>query len=126
MFVGFACTPDIIETSLTQMITADENGDYDRLLDFVEALSHLAQFATNVGVLRSERTCQHGERAQNDGGSDHLVFLGNEGGARPASLRGPPRRSSERGLDVRWVPNFPADPGKAPAPSPRRRVGVRG
>ncbi|PKF50417.1 Dyp-type peroxidase [Enterovibrio nigricans] len=37
MFVGFANTPSIIETSLTQMITADENGDYDKLLDFVEA-----------------------------------------------------------------------------------------
>ena len=39
MFVGFACSPDIIETSLTQMITADELGNYDRLLDFVEAKS---------------------------------------------------------------------------------------
>ncbi|MGS0673607.1 Dyp-type peroxidase [Shewanella sp. 125m-1] len=37
MFVGFAATPSIIETSLSQMIHADENGHYDRLLDFVEA-----------------------------------------------------------------------------------------
>lgn len=37
MFVGFAADPAIIETSLKQMITADENGHYDRLLDFVEA-----------------------------------------------------------------------------------------
>ncbi|ABZ75658.1 Dyp-type peroxidase family [Shewanella halifaxensis HAW-EB4] len=37
MFVGFAATPSIIETSLSQMINADENGHYDRLLDFVEA-----------------------------------------------------------------------------------------
>ncbi|WP_407333706.1 Dyp-type peroxidase [Enterovibrio sp. 27052020O] len=37
MFIGFAKTPSIIETSLTQMIYADDNGDYDRLLDFVEA-----------------------------------------------------------------------------------------
>ncbi|WP_299802131.1 Dyp-type peroxidase [uncultured Shewanella sp.] len=37
MFVGFAATPSIIETSLSQMINADDNGHYDRLLDFVEA-----------------------------------------------------------------------------------------
>ncbi len=37
MFVGFASSPKTIETSLKQMIIADENGDYDRLLDFVEA-----------------------------------------------------------------------------------------
>ncbi|GIU22737.1 Dyp-type peroxidase [Shewanella schlegeliana] len=37
MFVGFAATPSIIETSLSQMINADEHGHYDRLLDFVEA-----------------------------------------------------------------------------------------
>lgn len=37
MFVGFAATPSVIETSMGQMITADENGHYDRLLDFVEA-----------------------------------------------------------------------------------------
>lgn len=37
MFVGFANSPSVIETSLKQMIMADENGNYDRLLDFVEA-----------------------------------------------------------------------------------------
>lgn len=37
MFVGFSASPSIIETSLKQMITADENGHYDRLLDFVDA-----------------------------------------------------------------------------------------
>lgn len=37
MFVGFSASPSVIETSLKQMITADENGNYDRLLDFVEA-----------------------------------------------------------------------------------------
>ena len=36
MFIGFARTADVLETSLTQMITADASGDYDRLLDFVE------------------------------------------------------------------------------------------
>jgi len=37
MFVGFARSPEVLATSLRQMITADENGAYDRLLDFVEA-----------------------------------------------------------------------------------------
>lgn len=37
LFVGFARSPVVLMTSLRQMITADENGDYDRLLDFVEA-----------------------------------------------------------------------------------------
>jgi putative iron-dependent peroxidase len=37
MFIGFARSPDVLETSLTQMITADSEGDYDRLLDFVDA-----------------------------------------------------------------------------------------
>ncbi len=37
MFVGFARTADAIIVSLQQMITEDENGDYDRLLDFVVA-----------------------------------------------------------------------------------------
>ena len=37
MFIGFAATPSIIETSLSQMIHADEDGHYDRLLDFVDA-----------------------------------------------------------------------------------------
>lgn len=37
MFMGFAATPTIIETSLSQMIHADEYGNYDRLLDFVDA-----------------------------------------------------------------------------------------
>ena len=37
MFIGFARSPEVVATSLRQMITADENGDYDRLLDFVEA-----------------------------------------------------------------------------------------
>ncbi|WP_325894436.1 Dyp-type peroxidase [Grimontia sp. NTOU-MAR1] len=37
MFVGFAASSSVVETSLKQMITADENGDYDKLLDFVEA-----------------------------------------------------------------------------------------
>lgn len=39
MFVGFAADPNIIEISLKQMITADKEGFYDRLLDFVEAVT---------------------------------------------------------------------------------------
>ena len=39
MFVGFVRSADTVESSLKQMITADDNGDYDRLLDFVEARS---------------------------------------------------------------------------------------
>lgn len=37
MFVGFAKSASVIQTSLKQMIIADENGNYDRLLDFVDA-----------------------------------------------------------------------------------------
>ncbi|HMB76809.1 MAG TPA: Dyp-type peroxidase [Kiloniellaceae bacterium] len=39
MFVGFVRSADTMETSLQQMILADEDGNYDRLLDFVEARS---------------------------------------------------------------------------------------
>ncbi|ANU36171.1 putative deferrochelatase/peroxidase YfeX [Vibrio scophthalmi] len=39
MFIGFAADSNVIETSLRQMMYADENGDYDRLLDFVDAKS---------------------------------------------------------------------------------------
>ncbi|NLS11828.1 Dyp-type peroxidase [Vibrio sp. SM6] len=37
MFVGFVASASTLTISLTQMITADEEGHYDRLLDFVEA-----------------------------------------------------------------------------------------
>lgn len=37
MFIGFARSPEVLATSLRQMITVDEDGNYDRLLDFVEA-----------------------------------------------------------------------------------------
>ncbi len=39
MFVGFARSPEVLTTALRQMIIADDNGDYDRLLDFVEAVT---------------------------------------------------------------------------------------
>ena len=37
MFVGFAAALSTITTSLRQMITADVDGTYDHLLDFVDA-----------------------------------------------------------------------------------------
>ncbi len=36
MFIGFANTSEVLITSLEQMIFADENGNYDRLLEFVK------------------------------------------------------------------------------------------
>ncbi|MDD1792110.1 Dyp-type peroxidase [Enterovibrio sp. ZSDZ42] len=51
MFVGFAKTPTIIETSLTQMINADVNGDYDRLLDFVEAKTGSSYFVPSQSFI---------------------------------------------------------------------------
>lgn len=37
MFIGFAKSVSILEKSLKQMITADKDGNYDKLLDFVTA-----------------------------------------------------------------------------------------
>lgn len=37
MFIGFTSSVSVIETSLKQMIYADDNGHYDHLLNFVEA-----------------------------------------------------------------------------------------
>ncbi|MCG9729955.1 Dyp-type peroxidase [Shewanella sp. Isolate13] len=51
MFVGFAATPSIIETSLSQMINADEQGHYDRLLDFVEAKTGCLFFMPSTAFL---------------------------------------------------------------------------
>ncbi|WP_025819845.1 Dyp-type peroxidase [Shewanella marina] len=51
MFVGFAATPSVIETSLTQMMYADENGHYDRLLDFVEAKTGTLYFIPSQSFL---------------------------------------------------------------------------
>ncbi len=39
MFVGFAKSPTIIEASLRQMIVASDDGTYDGLLDFVDAVT---------------------------------------------------------------------------------------
>lgn len=51
MFVGFSASPSVIETSLAQMITADENGHYDRLLDFVEAKTGTLYFIPSQAFL---------------------------------------------------------------------------
>ncbi len=51
MFVGFAASPTVIETSLRQMIIADEDGNYDRLLDFVEAKTGNLYFMPSVSLL---------------------------------------------------------------------------
>lgn len=53
MFIGFARTPDVIETSLTQMITADPDGNYDRLLDFVQAVTGANYFVPSQSFLDS-------------------------------------------------------------------------
>jgi len=45
MFVGFVANPDTMTATLKQMITADENGNYDHLLDFV-----IAKTGTNYFV----------------------------------------------------------------------------
>ncbi|EOD81382.1 putative dye-decolorizing peroxidase [Grimontia indica] len=53
MFVGFAASASVVETSLKQMITADENGDYDKLLDFVEAKTGTNYFVPSQRFLDS-------------------------------------------------------------------------
>ncbi|MFA0440795.1 peroxidase [Vibrio sp. 10N.286.49.C2] len=53
MFVGFAADPNVIETSLRQMIYADDNGHYDRLLDFVDAKSGCNYFVLSQTLLDS-------------------------------------------------------------------------
>ena len=51
MFVGFAGTPEVVSAALRQMIIADENGDYDRLLDFVEAKTGTNYFVPSEAFL---------------------------------------------------------------------------
>lgn len=53
MFVGFTANPNVIETSLRQMIYADENGHYDRLLDFVDAKTGSNYFVLSQTLLNS-------------------------------------------------------------------------
>ncbi len=44
LFVGFAKSPEVIELSLDQMITTDEDGNYDHLLDFVDVATGMNFF----------------------------------------------------------------------------------
>ncbi|MFV0260056.1 MAG: Dyp-type peroxidase [Acidimicrobiales bacterium] len=44
MFIGFAGSADVVLTSLRQMIIADDAGNYDHLLDFVDAETGAAYF----------------------------------------------------------------------------------
>lgn len=52
MFVGFAADPNVIETSLKQMIFADEKGYYDHLLDFVEARQGMNFFVPPIPFIQ--------------------------------------------------------------------------
>lgn len=51
MFVGFAAALDTLTTSLRQMITADAEGHYDHLLDFVETQTGAAYFVPPASFL---------------------------------------------------------------------------
>ena len=51
MFIGFAADSNVIDISLRQMIYADDNGDYDRLLDFVDAKSGANYFVLSQAVM---------------------------------------------------------------------------
>lgn len=51
MFVGFIANPDNMVATLKQMITADENGNYDKLLDFVIAKTGTNYFVPPQGFL---------------------------------------------------------------------------
>ncbi|PSV27816.1 MULTISPECIES: Dyp-type peroxidase [unclassified Photobacterium] len=53
MFVGFAASPEILDISLKQMIYADENGNYDRLLDFVEAKTGTHYFVPSQTLMNT-------------------------------------------------------------------------
>lgn len=53
MFIGFAASPEILDISLKQMIYADENGNYDRLLDFVEAKTGTHYFVPSQTLMNT-------------------------------------------------------------------------
>jgi putative iron-dependent peroxidase len=56
VFVGFASTPEVVATALKQMIIADEDGNYDRLLDFVEAKTGTNYFVPSEAFLEQFTT----------------------------------------------------------------------
>lgn len=51
MFVGFCATAKTLLAAITQMITADENGDYDRLLDFVKPVTGTLYFCPSQRLI---------------------------------------------------------------------------
>jgi len=51
MFVGFCASPSTIEKSLDRMIHADEDGAYDHLLDFVDAVTGTNYFIPPQSLL---------------------------------------------------------------------------
>lgn len=51
MFVGFSANLATLTTSITQMITADNEGHYDRLLDFVDAKTGCIYFCPSMTLL---------------------------------------------------------------------------
>ncbi len=53
MFVGFAANPEVLLTSIKQMITADKDGNYDRLLDFVQAVTGNLYFFPSMTLINN-------------------------------------------------------------------------
>lgn len=51
MFIGLTASPVTMSTSLQQMVFADSNGHYDRLLDFVEAKTGTNYFIVSQTLL---------------------------------------------------------------------------
>lgn len=54
VFVGFTADADVIRTSLRQMIIADADGNYDHLLDFVDARSGAAYFVPPLALITGD------------------------------------------------------------------------
>jgi putative iron-dependent peroxidase len=55
-FIGYACTPDVIERMLKNMFLGDPPGNHDRLLDFSTALTGNLFFAPTVDFLEDPET----------------------------------------------------------------------
>lgn len=51
VFIAYAKSYDVVNESLRQMINADENGDYDRLLDYTMAVTGVTFFAPSQDFL---------------------------------------------------------------------------
>jgi putative iron-dependent peroxidase len=50
-FLGFARSPEVINIALRKMIYADENGFYDRLLDYTKPVTGVIYFAPSIDWL---------------------------------------------------------------------------